>query len=71
MSDSLTPLNFSAVALNVLQSRGNAAIDAVSSALESEQQVAVLLRQESEQLAKLTQSGTGPIPRGQLLNILI
>ena len=71
MSEPLSPLNFSAVALNVLQSRGNAAIDAVSSALEAEQQITTLIQEETAQLAQLNQGGTGPVPRGQFINILV
>jgi hypothetical protein len=72
MSSPVSPLNLPAVALNVLQARGTAVVDATAGALDSERQAVELLQQESEALARQTaQSSGGPIPRGQFINILV
>jgi len=72
MSNPVAPLNLSAVALTVLQARGTAATDAVSSALAAEREAVQLVQQESEALARQSaQSSGGTIPRGQFINILV
>jgi hypothetical protein len=72
MSNPVSTLNLPAVALNVLQARSTAVVDAAASALASERQSAELLQQESEALARQTaQNSGGPIPRGQFINILV
>ncbi|HUK10326.1 MAG TPA: hypothetical protein VLX09_20815 [Stellaceae bacterium] len=72
MSNPISTFNLPAVALNVLQARNTAVVDAVASAAGSERQSPELLQQESEALARQTaQSSGGPIPRGQFINILV
>ena len=71
MSNSpLTPLNLSAAALNVLQTRSAAALSAVKSATDAERKVGQLITDATENLAQQA-SGGGTIPRGQIVNILV
>ena len=69
-NSSLTPLNLSAAALNVLQTRNAAALSAVKSATDAERKVAQLITDASDNLAQQASSG-GTIPRGQIVNILV
>ncbi|HKX09638.1 MAG TPA: hypothetical protein VJN67_15675 [Stellaceae bacterium] len=69
-NSSLPPLNLSAAALNVLQTRNAAALSAVKSATDSERKVAQLITDASDNLAQQA-SGGGTIPRGQIVNILV
>jgi hypothetical protein len=70
MSNSVTPLNLPAAALTVLQTRSAAALSAVKSATDSERKMAHLVANASEHLAQHAASG-GPVPRGQIINILV
>lgn len=72
MSNSVSPLNISAAALNLLQARGTAATDAVAASLDAEKQAVQLIEQESDALARQSaRSSGGAIPRGQFINILV
>jgi hypothetical protein len=72
MSSSLPPLNLSATAITVLQTRSSAAGAALRSALQSEKAATQLLQQASETLAAdAAQSSGGTPPRGTLLNIVV
>jgi|GEM_PF-2934448 hypothetical protein len=70
MSSSLSPLNLSAAALTVLQNRSLGGVSAVKATLDGQRQPADLAGQASETLAQKASTGT-PIPRGQILNILV
>lgn len=72
MSNPLAPLNFSAVALSVLQARGGIAANTVAGTLDAPPQPIELLQPENEALARQsTQGSNGSIPRGQIINILV
>ena len=70
MSNSVTPLNLTAAALTVLQTRGVAALNSIKSTTDAERNVVDLVAEASDKLAQQTASGT-VIPRGQILNILV
>ena len=69
MSSPLAPLNFSAVALNVLQARTAAA--PVAAADDAARQQRSSRQSDEAALAQLADTSAGPIPRGQLINILV
>ncbi len=72
MSNPVSPINLSAGALSVLQSRGGAATTALKSSLDAERKAAALVAQASEELAQQAASSSGTAtPRGTLLNILV
>lgn len=70
MSNSLTPLNLSAAALSVLQTRNAAALSSIKSAADAERKIADMVVQASDKLAQQASTGT-TVPRGQILNILV
>ena len=70
MGNSVTPLNLTAAALTVLQTRSAAALSSVKSATDAERHVVDGLAEASDKLAEPAASGTA-IPRGQILNILV
>jgi hypothetical protein len=69
MSNALTPLNLTASALALLQTRSAAALTSAMTA-DAERQAADRVTQASDRLAQPAASGTA-IPRGQILNILV
>jgi hypothetical protein len=71
MSNPVSPLNFSAVALTVLQARGGAATNGAG-ALVAAPETVELLQPQNEALARQSAQGlNGSIPRGQIINILV
>jgi hypothetical protein len=71
MSNPVSPLNFSAVALTVLQARGGAAANGTR-ALVAAPETVELLQPQNEALARQSAQGpNGSIPRGQIINILV
>jgi hypothetical protein len=70
MSNSVTPLNLTAAALSLLQTRSAAALSSVKSAVDAERKVADMVARASDTLAQQAAGGTA-IPRGQILNILV
>ncbi|HTZ81016.1 MAG TPA: hypothetical protein VMC10_24100 [Stellaceae bacterium] len=70
MSAPISPINLSATALSVLQSRSGAATTALKSSLDAERNATALLQQASEELAQQAASTTAT-PRGTLLNIVV
>jgi hypothetical protein len=70
MSNSVAPLNLTAAALTLLQTRSAAALTALKSATDAERQLADQVAQASQTLAQQAAGGT-TIPRGQILNILV
>jgi hypothetical protein len=72
MANSVSPLNLSAVALSVLQTRAASATQAIKTSLDAEKKAVALLEQASENLAQtLAPSSGSTAQRGQLLNILV
>ena len=69
MSTPLTPLNLTAGALSVLQTRGVAALGGVRSISDAQGQLADRAIDIGGRLAAQGASG-GAIPRGQILDIL-
>jgi len=69
MSNSVTPLNLTAAALSLLQTRSVAALSSAKTA-DAERQAALRVAQASDTLAQQAASGSA-IPRGQILNILV
>lgn len=70
MSNPVTPLNLTAAALSMLQSRSAAALSAVQSAADAERKLADMVAHASDTLVQQAPNGTA-IPRGQILNILV
>ena len=72
MANSVSPLNLSAVALSVLQTRAASATQAIKTSLDAEKKAVALLEQASESLAQtLAPSSGSTAQRGQLLNIVV
>ena len=70
MSTSPTSLNLPAAALTVLQARNTAALTPAKSATDGGHKGGQLLTDTGDNLAQPSPHG-GPIPRGQILNILV
>jgi len=70
MSNSVTPLNLTAAALSVLQTRSATALSAIKSASDADRKLADTVAHASDTLVQQAASGTA-IPRGQILNILV
>jgi hypothetical protein len=70
MSNSLTPLNLSAAALGVLQTRSTAALTPVKTEANTGRNLGPIVVAVSELLPLPPASGSA-IPRGQILNILV
>jgi hypothetical protein len=70
MSNSVTPLNLTAAALGLLQTRNAAALSSVKSAVDAERKLAEMVAKASDTLVQQAASGSA-IPRGQILNILV